>query len=63
MTETDREFLDMCLYFLTEKGDPTRYTEWNESKFQHLAPRVYDWWRRREFAARRLAEEVRLLHG
>ncbi len=60
MNESDQEFIDMCLFFLEEKGDPTRYSGWDESRFAHLAPRVHDWWRRYCHAKTRLNQEIEI---
>lgn len=40
----DQEFLHMVRYFYDAKGDPTRYTEWDEARFRRLAPVAWHLW-------------------
>jgi hypothetical protein len=60
---SDEQFLLMCIYFLTEKGDPTRYTEWNEVRFRRLAPDVWLRWRDLKIAECNLRRAVESLNG
>jgi hypothetical protein len=40
----DAEFLRMVRYFYEEKGDPTRYVDWDEDRLEELRPAVYEAW-------------------
>lgn len=42
----DDEFLRMVKYFYETKGDPTRYVDWNEDRFEELRPAAYEAWHR-----------------
>lgn len=43
---TDNEFLRMVYYFYETKGDPTRYSSWDEDRFEALRPVEHGAWRR-----------------
>lgn len=41
----DDEFLRMVHYFYDTKGDPTRYSSWDEDRFARLRPAAHHAWR------------------
>jgi hypothetical protein len=45
MTTPDRVFLFMVAYFWSEKGDPTRYVDWDEERLRKLDPNFHHLWR------------------
>lgn len=44
MTEKDKKFTKMVAYFWIEKGDPTRYCDWNDDRCRQLMPAFHAAW-------------------
>ncbi len=42
---SDTDFKRMVHYFWTEKGDPTRYSDWSEERCKRLMPAFHEAWR------------------
>jgi len=47
---SDASFINTVAYFWREKGDPTRYVEWNEQRCRDLMPDFHFAWRTYEMA-------------
>lgn len=65
-TTEDREFVRMVCYFWRNKGDPTRYVDWDPARCERLMPMFYRAWRDAEFfekVADRLARDAQEAAG
>ncbi len=48
MNNSDFNFISMVLHFYEEKGDPTRWTCWDEVRCSRLMPEFYFTWKTME---------------
>ena len=44
MTEEDESFCRTVAYFWTEKGDPTRMSDWDPERCKRLMPQFFEAW-------------------
>jgi hypothetical protein len=44
MRETDEQFKNMVRYFYEEKGNPERYSGWDEERCKRLMPMFHEAW-------------------
>lgn len=59
---SDDDFRDMVAYFWKEKGDPTRYVEWDTKRCADLMPDFYEAWSRYR-TYQRLADDAAAREG
>lgn len=58
----DRDFIKMVAYFWQEKGDPTRYCDWDEERCKQLMPEFHHTWKKmckHRATLHRIVEELR----
>jgi hypothetical protein len=46
VTDDDSSFIRMVVYFWADKGDPTRYTDWDEARCKQLMPEFHRAWKK-----------------
>lgn len=66
LSDDDLDFVRMVVYFTEDKGDPTRFTGWDEERCKRLMPLFHDAWvsmRKSEHAVQVAMADLRSRHS